>query len=453
VIDRQGKRKITMAENVREIVLDTLLEMERGKVYSNQVIKAVLDKYNYLDGQEKRFIKRLAEGCVERRIELDYILDQYSSVPTAKMKPLIRCLMRMSVYQILYMDSVPDSAACNEAVKLAGRRKFTNLKGFVNGVLRRVISRKNQLSLPDPEREPLQYLSVRYSMPEWIVQMWLTEYGGEQTRELLEQLLAVHPVSIRFAPGVTEKERQDYIRRWQQRGIRVNQSKDLDYAYYLEGVLGVAGLEGYEEGAFIVQDVSSMLCVEAAGLREGDRVMDVCAAPGGKALLAAQKAAHVLARDVSERKLLRIRENARRMGLEEKLELELWDACRTDETRVGSADVVFMDVPCSGLGVLGKKRDIKYHVTPESLESLIQLQRRIIQGSWQYVKPGGVLLYSTCTINRRENEEACGWICENFPFVLEESRQLLPRQAHMDGFFYARLRRVDLCDGRADAGT
>ncbi|MDE6516638.1 MAG: 16S rRNA (cytosine(967)-C(5))-methyltransferase, partial [Acetatifactor sp.] len=183
-----------MAENVREIVLDTLLEMERGKVYSNQVIKAVLDKYDYLDSQEKRFIKRLTEGCVERRIELNYILDQYSSVPTAKMKPLIRCLMQMSVCQILYMDSVPDSAACNEAVKLAGRRKFTNLKGFVNGVLRKIISQKERLPLPDQEREPLQYLSVRYSRPEWIGGMWLAEYGREQTRELLEQLLAVHPV-------------------------------------------------------------------------------------------------------------------------------------------------------------------------------------------------------------------------------------------------------------------
>ncbi len=399
-----------MAENVREIVLDTLLEMERGKVYSNQIIKAVLDKYDYLDRQEKRFIKRLAEGCVERRIELDYILDQYSNVPTAKMKPLIRCLMRMSVYQILYMDSVPDSAACNEAVKLAGRRKFTNLKGFVNGVLRKVISRKDCIPLPDPEGDPLQYLSVRYSMPEWIVRMWLAEYGEEQARELLEQLLAVHPVTIRFVSRVTEAQRQDYIRRWQQRGVRVTRSDALEYAYYLEGVLGVAALEGYEEGAFLVQDVSSMLCVEAAGLREGDRVMDVCAAPGGKALLAAQKASHVLARDVSEPKLLRIRENARRMGLEEKLELELWDARRTDEAR---------------------------------RESLIELQRQIVQGSWQYVKPGGVLMYSTCTINRRENQEACDWICGNFPFVLEESRQLLPRQAQMDGFFYARLRRVE----------
>lgn len=432
-----------MAENTREIVLDTLLEMERSRIYSNQMIKAVLDKYDYLEGQDKRFIKRLAEGCVERKIELDYVLNLYSTVPVNRMKPLIRCLLRMSVYQILYMDSVPDSAACNEAVKLAGKRKFTNLKGFVNGVLRRIISRKGQIPLPDENADPLQYLSMKYSMPEWIVQLWLGEYGREKTELLLEELLAIHPVTVRFAGWVTGEAREEYIRRWQQRGIRVTRSEQLDYACYLEGVEGLAGLEGYAEGAFLVQDVSSMLCVEAAQLQEGDRVMDVCAAPGGKALLAAQKAAHVLARDVSEQKVERIRENARRMGLEEKLTLEVWDATQPQESRAESADVVFMDVPCSGLGVLGKKRDIKYHVTPESLESLVQLQRQIVEGSWRYVRPGGVLMYSTCTIHRQENEDMCSWISGHFPFVLEESRQLLPEDGRMDGFFYARFRRKE----------
>lgn len=449
---RIRKRQKIMADNIREIVLDILLEIERSTAYSNQVIKAVLDKYDYLAEQEKRFIKRLAEGCVERRIELDYILDRYSTVPVKKMKPVIRCLMRMGVYQILYMDSVPDSAACNEAVKLAAKRKFVNLKGFVNGVLRKIASRKEEIPMPDVDTEPVRALSIQYSMPEWIVELWLDEYGREQTRKLLKQLMAVHPVTIRFALQVTPQQRQDYIRSWQAGGIRVTQSEYLEYAYYLEGVGGVAALKGYNKGAFMVQDISSMLCVEAAGLKEGDLVMDVCAAPGGKALLAAQTASHVLARDISEAKLERIEENIRRMGLEDKVTTQLWDAAMTDPDRIESADVVFMDVPCSGLGVLGKKRDIKYHVTPESIENLTVLQRRIIQGSWQYVKPGGVLMYSTCTINRRENEEACRFICENFPFTLEESRQLLPRETHMDGFFYARLRRSTTeAAGRAEA--
>ena len=430
-----------MAENAREIVLDTLLEIERNKVYSNQLIKAVLDKYDYLEGQEKRFIKRLAEGCIERKIELDYYLNQYSTVPVNKMKPLIRCLMRMGVYQILYMDSIPDSAACNEAVKLANKRKFTNLKGFVNGVLRKIAVNKADLLLPDADKEPLQYLSVKYSMPEWIVALWLQEYDRETVVTILESLAAVHPVSIRFRTTLSEAERSSYIRMWEQQGAVVKATDVLPYVYTLEGVEGIGSLEGFEEGIFTVQDVSSALSVEAAKLQGDELCMDICAAPGGKTMLAAEKAAKVLARDVSDNKVALIEENLERMQLAHKVETETWDATVFDESKVLTADVVFMDVPCSGLGVMGKKRDIKYHVTPESLESLYVLQKQIVESSWQYVKKGGVLLYSTCTINRAENQDRVQWICENFPFTLEEDKQILPGIMEADGFYFARLRR------------
>ena len=154
-----------MAENVREIVLDILLTLEREELFSNKLIKAVLDKYDYLSMQEKSFIKRVAEGTIERQLELDYYLDACSKVPVKKMKPLIRCLLRMSVYQILYMDGVPDSAVCNEACKLAGKRKFINLKGFVNGVLRNIAAKKNHLPLPDKSTQTALYLSINYSTP------------------------------------------------------------------------------------------------------------------------------------------------------------------------------------------------------------------------------------------------------------------------------------------------
>ena len=430
-----------MAENAREIVLDTLLEIERNKVYSNQLLKAVLDKYDYLESQDKRFIKRLTEGCIERRIELDYYLNQYASVPVNKMKPLIRCLMRMGVYQILYMDSIPDAAACNEAVKLAVKRKFVNLKGFVNGVLRKIAANKENMPLPEEEKEPLQYLSVKYSMPEWIVEMWLQEYGKEDTQKILEGLSAIHPVSVRFRTDLTAAERATYIQAWEQTGAVVQESTLLPYVYTLTGVDGISSLEGFEEGTFTVQDVSSALSVEVAGIKATDICMDICAAPGGKTMLAAEKAARVLSRDVSEHKVELIQENCRRMQIEEKVTTEVWDATVYDAKKQEYADIVLMDVPCSGLGVMGKKRDIKYHVTPQSLESLTQLQKQIVESSWQYVKKGGVLLYSTCTINKKENQEMVKWICESFPFVLEEERQLLPGFEEADGFYYARLRR------------
>lgn len=430
-----------MAENAREIVLDTLLEIERNKVYSNQLLKAVLDKYDYLEGQDKRFIKRLTEGCIERKIELDYYLNQYSTISVNKMKPLIRCLMRMGVYQILYMDSIPDSAACNEAVKLAAKRKFTNLKGFVNGVLRKIAANKETLPMPDENKEPLLYLSVKYSMPEWIVSMWMEAYGKEDTVTILEGLAAIHPVSIRFRTNLSEAERKQYIQKWEKCKAVVKETGMLPYVYTLEGVEGVSSLEGFAEGIFTVQDVSSALSVEAAQIRETDICMDICAAPGGKTMLAAEKAKMVLSRDVSEHKVELIQENCERMQLGNKVQTEVWDATIKDESRSEYADVLLMDVPCSGLGVMGKKRDIKYHVTSESLESLTQLQKQIVESSWQYVKKGGVLLYSTCTINKKENQHMAKWICENFPFSLEEEKQILPGFMEADGFYYARLRR------------
>lgn len=430
-----------MAENTREIVLDILLEIEKNKTFSNQLLKAVLDKYNYLQVQEKGFIKRLTEGCIERKIELDYCIEQYSSVKVNKMKPLIRCLMRMGTYQILYMDSVPDSAACNEAVKLAGKRKFTNLKGFVNGVLRKIAANKGNIPMPVESENSMEYFSVKYSMPVWIVEMWMKDYGRETLEKILDGLQAIHPVTIRFRDQVSEAKRAAYLAAWEKEGVMVKKSPYLSYAYTLEKLDGIPSLEGYEAGDFTVQDVSSMLMMEAADIKETDICMDICAAPGGKTLLAADRGKFVLSRDVSENKTQLIRMNCDRLQLQNKVCVEIWDATVTDKTKTEFADVLIMDVPCSGLGVLGKKRDIKYHVTPESLAELQKLQKQIIDASWQYVKKGGTLMYSTCTIHQKENEEMAQYICSNYPFVLEEEKQILPGIMQADGFYYAKLRR------------
>lgn len=436
-----------MAENTREIILDTLLELERGAEFSHKLMKAVLDKYDYLDGRDKAFIKRVTEGTIERRIELDYYLNQFSSVPVRKMKPLIRCLMRMSTYQLLFMDTVPDSAVCNEACKLAAKRKFHNLKGFVNGVLRNIAKNKENLPLPD-KRDMAEYFSVKYSMPRWLVEYWINAYGEDTTGKVLEGLLKIHPVSLRFRTDLGEAESAALVEAIKATGARVTQSEYLPYVYHIEGVESVSNLPGFAEGKYTVQDVSSALAVEAANIKPGDFVMDICAAPGGKSILAAEKvrgiqssgSGKVLARDVSETKVSIIEENIARMQADN-IVVEVHDATVQDEAYYEKADVVIMDVPCSGLGVMGKKRDIKYHVTPESLTGIVELQKQIVESSWRYVKPGGVLLYSTCTINPAENEEMVKWITEQFPFEAEEQKQLLPGYMECDGFFYARLKR------------
>lgn len=198
--------------DTREIIVEILLDLEKGQDFSHKLIKAVLDKYDYLDPRDKAFIKRVTEGTIERQLELDYYLNRFSSVPVRKMKPLIRCLLRMSTYQILYMDAVPDSAVCNEACKLAAKRGFRTLKGFVNAVLRNISRSKDKMPLPDPA-DPVKYFSVKYSMPEWIVNLWLPVYGMEGTETLLMGLLKIHPVSLRFCLELSETDREDLKKR------------------------------------------------------------------------------------------------------------------------------------------------------------------------------------------------------------------------------------------------
>ena len=416
-----------MAENSREIVLDTLLALEREGQYSSRLLRAVLDKYGYLDVRDRAFIKRVTEGTLERQRELDYYLDHFSSVPVRKMKPLVRCLLRMSVYQLVYMDAVPDSAVCNEACKLAAKRKFGNLRGFVNGVLRNISRSRENLPLPDEAEEPVGYLAVKYSMPDWLVELWLAEYGREIAKNMLEGLLVIHPVSLRLRGNLTGEEREKLLSGLRERGVRLRESSYLPSVYLAENSGDLTELPGFAEGQWIVQDVSSALAVLAAGVKEGDLVVDACAAPGGKTLLAAERAGRVFSRDVSEEKAALIRENAVRMKAEN-LEIRVWDARVQDPSLLGKADVLLLDVPCSGLGVLGKKRDIKYHVSQEGLRELTGLQKEILRACAGYVKPGGTLVYSTCTINRAENQEMVRFLTEELGFLPESLEGVLPEK-------------------------
>ena len=446
--------------NGRELVLSMLKEIYAGNEFSHILIRQVLEKYDYLEGSEKSFIKRLTEGTLERTIELDYIINQFSNTPVNKMKPLIRSLMRMSVYQIIYMDAVPDSAVCNEAVKLAATHKFTSLKGFVNGVLRNIVRNKESISYPKKEADFKKYLSVTYSLPEWLVELFLKEYVQDRTVLICKGLLQERPVTIRLQENIAKEEKEQLLANWQQQGIQVSKHSYLPYAYVCAKTEGVKNMAGYEEGAFQVQDVSSMLVAQVAGIKAGMHVLDVCAAPGGKATHAAGKlegTGQVIARDLTEYKVNFIQENADRLQLDN-LWAETWDALEYDESKEEWADVLFCDAPCSGLGIMGKKRDIKYRLTPQSLKEVTSLQKDILNTVWRYVKKDGILMYSTCTINKEENEKQVQWIVENLPFevvsikeelpqevradVSQYGLQLLPGIHKTDGFFLCKLRRI-----------
>lgn len=432
---------MTKEINERELVLGILLEVAKEGQKSHIVIRSVLEKYQYLDKRERAFITRVSEGTIERMLELDYIINQFSKVKTEKMKPVIRNILRSAVYQLKYMDNVPASAICNEAVKLAVKKGFGSLKGFVNGVLRNIARNLDGIIYPSKE-EPIRYLSVVYSMPEWIVEQWLSDYGYEKTEQVLKSFYQERPTTIRVNTG--QISREDLEEKLKLEGVTVNRHPYSDEALLITGYDYLGGLESFREGDYQIQDISSIELAECAGIQPGDYVIDVCAAPGGKALHAAQileGTGHVEARDLTERKVSLIHENIARMGFEN-IEAVQMDATVEDTASRDKADILLADLPCSGLGVMGKKTDLKYNVTKTQQAELVRLQRQILGVVKSYVKRGGTLVYSTCTVNKKENEENAAWFAEEFPqFVLEFEKQTLPSQ-ESDGFYIAKFKRI-----------
>ncbi len=433
---------MAQSTNTRELILDILIQITRGGEYSHIALKNALDQYQYLEKQERAFIARVVNGTLERMIELDYIIDQFSKVKVSKMKPVIRTILRSAVYQLKYMDSVPASAACNEAVKLAAKRGFGSLRGFVNGVLRNISRNLSDISYPS-EEDMLYSFSVRYSVPEWILGQWLAEYGKETVRAMADEFLKEKPVTVRFHPDRISKE--ELMRKLKEEGVSVKEDAELPYALHLSGLDYLMKLESFQKGYFQVQDVSSMQVAQWAAPEEGSYIIDVCAAPGGKAIHLAEmlrRTGHVEARDLTEYKIGMIRENILRSGMTN-IEVVQMDARLRDEASVGKADIVIADLPCSGLGVLGRKPDLKYKMTQDTQRELVKLQREILSVSAEYVKQGGKLIYSTCTIHKEENEDNAAWFARQFPeFHLQRERQTLPGRDSGDGFYIAMFLRM-----------
>ena len=451
---------MTNSLNLREMALEILLETEKNGAYPNVLLKQTLDKYLYMEKQERAFLTRLVEGTVERKLTLDYYLNSVSKTPVNKMKPVIRCIMRMAAYQMFYMDSVPESAACNEAVKLAQKKGFSALKGFVNGVLRNLSRQKDTISIPEETKQPIKALSVQYSVPEWLVEKVIKDYGMEAAKNMFASLYEnVGATTIRVNQSRISTE--ECAKLLKKEGVHVEKAPYVEYALEVSGYDSLGFLDSFAEGYFQVQDVSSMLVGLAADPKEGNHIIDVCAAPGGKSIHAAdllKGTGSVEARDLTDYKVSLIQENIDRCGFQN-IQAKRADACVLDETSRECADVVIADLPCSGLGVLKKKSDIKYRITQEQIEELVVLQRQILQNAVTYVKPGGTLVYSTCTIAKEENDSQVDWILENLPLELvslegcisgellknkerEGCLQLLPGREKTDGFFLAKFRKI-----------
>ncbi len=390
----------------REIVLDVLLEVLEEGGFVHLVLNQALRKYQYLEKADRAFITRTAEGTLDRLSQVDDVINRYSKISTQKMKPVIRNLLRLSVYQILFMDRVPDSAVCNEAVKLAAKRRFTGLKGFVNGVLRTIARNKEEIAFDEPW--------VKLALPKWLYDRWTQEYGQEKTASMAQTFLAEGTTTVR----VRREKLEEAVESLERQGVTVRRDGHFPNLLYIKDYDYLEALEAFEEGWLQVQDLSSALVGELAPPAPGSFVLDVCAAPGGKSLHMAELLAgsgRVEARDLTERKRQLIEDNALRGGFDNVV-CRAWDARVLDESMVEQADLVIADLPCSGLGILGKKPDIKWNMSPEQMKELAALQREILSVVWRYVKPGGRLVYSTCTINREENQENAAWFRSQFPF-------------------------------------
>ena len=433
---------MTNGVSTRELVLDILLEVNEKDGYSHLVLRDVLNKYQYLEKQERAFLTRLAEGTIEHMLEMDFIINSFSKVKVKKMKPLIRNLLRMSVYQLKYMDSIPDAAVCNEAVKLAKKRGFGQLRGFVNGVLRNIARNRNALHYPDEKIEPAVFLEVTYSIPKWIVEQWIEGYGYEMAKSICQSFLEEKPITIRT--NLTKITPQELKLRLEAEGVCVMRIEALPYAFAISGFDYLQSLESFEEGLFYVQDVSSMMVAEIASPKKGDFIIDVCAAPGGKSSHLAEKlngSGMVEARDLTEYKVSLIEENIERHGLTNMKAVQM-DATIFDEASVEKADILICDLPCSGLGVMGKKTDIRYKMTPQKQKDLVELQKEILKTVHTYVKAGGKLIYSTCTIHKGENEDMVAWFLKEYSeFTLISQKQIVPNEQFQDGFFIAALER------------
>lgn len=445
-------------KNPREIALDAVMDITGNKQYTHTVLSQILKQHQSLEKQDRAFITRICEGTIERLLTIDYIINQYSSVKINKMKPLIRNLLRISVYQLKYMDQVPDSAVCNEAVKLAKKRGFQSLSGFVNGILRNIIRHPEKVTFPNEEKEPIEFLSLTYSMPEWIIKDWLKQFDIQIVKGILETTFRDKKTTIRCN---LDKVSPDELKQMlESEKVDVKPGDYLPYAFQIENYNYLNDLDAFKKGYFQVQDESSMLVGAISGIKEENYVIDVCAAPGGKSLHAADlldSTGHVSSRDVSDYKVNFILENIKRLGYTN-ISAKVQNALILDEDSIEKADVLLADLPCSGLGIIGKKPDIKYNVTKEKQKELVQLQRNILKVVHQYVKKGGTLIYSTCTINPEENIDNVHWFMKEYGFSLESLNpylpkvlwnnttkegylQLVPGIHQCDGFFIARLRR------------
>lgn len=428
---------------VRETALLLLSEYESSGKYVNLSLSS--HKTDSLTASERTFLTVLLYTTVERKITYDYIMSALSARSADDVSPRVKNILRLGLCQIIHIDSVPDFAAVNETVKLA---KGKGERAFVNGVLRAAVRCEGKYPMPEREKNLARYLSVFYSFPQRTVKEFIKSFGEAETEALLKAFNALPKTS--FSVNTLKIKREDFVRELRQKGLEASAAKNSSIGVKIEGSVNPCEVFGFEEGLFLVQDEASQIAVEALGVKKDDTVIDTCACPGGKSFAAyiLSGGASMYAFDLHESKLSLILSGAERLGFF--VNAAARDARTPDERLFGKADKVICDVPCSGLGVLAKKPDLRYKDI-DALSNLPSLQLEILRASSKYLKNGGEMIYSTCTLRHEENSDVVNaFLSENADFELVDFTvgnlrseggmlTLLPHKHGTDGFFVAKL--------------
>lgn len=437
-----------MSKSARQIAYEILLKIQVSEAYSNLAIDSAVKMYNP-DSTDCAFISRLVYGVTERKITLDYVISQYLSKPINKTKPEILTILRLGAYQLLFMDKVPQSAAVNECVKLVKDNKFEFAAGLVNAVLRKVS--QNGLVIKDDLTET-EKISVAYSIPEDTVKFLTHHYGKDNAIAFFKESLEPKEIYIRVNTVKTTKEELKALLK--EENVNVFDTY-LENALRIDISSAVYDLNSFKDGLFHVEDLSSQLCVEALELFPTATAIDVCAAPGGKTFTAAQYMENkgvLYSCDIYSQRTDLIKNGAERLGLD-CVKPFVNDAAVFNNV-LPQMDRVLCDVPCSGLGIIGKKPEIKYKKLDDT-KTLLPIQKQILETSSKYVKSGGRLVYSTCSVNPNENRKICdAFLKENTDFysvkalphierAVEEGDYLtlFPHKNNCDGFFIAVFQR------------
>lgn len=425
--------------NAREAAFKALLDIEQNGAYVNTEILKMLSEPDF-EEKDKALFSALTVGVIKNKLRLDYVIKQFSKTRLKKLSLKVLIILRMGAYQILFLDKVPESAACNESVKLT--KKYFNLKstGFVNGILRNIARNSEKIVYP-PRDNITEFLSVEYSFPMWICEKLVIQYGAEKAEDFMKNSNEPHGVFIRVNRLKTSADEL----------LNIFKTKDInaevvgDDMLYITSAANLINFDEYKSGMFSIQNYSSAKAAEILEPKENETVIDVCAAPGGKSCAAAEKMNNrgtVYSFDIYEHKINLIKNSAERLGISI-INAEVNDGENPKKELFGKADRVILDAPCSGIGVIHKKPDIKWTRNSEDIAELAKLQRSLLQKSKNYLKPGGIMLYSTCTVFKEENEENIKWFLSSssdFEKVYEE--QILTDEKGESGFYICKLKKL-----------